>query len=230
MAVGGQRASHRTRICGAAEEEEDPMTDETRTVDLSLAMPPPPWGEGGAENEGGGRLGRYVLLYRLGSGGMGIVYAAYDPELDRKVAVKVLRTGEGGDDGRAAVVREARAMARLVHPNVVTVYDVGSEGSRVFLAMEFVAGRTLRDWVDEERPSWRQCLRVFELAGRGLAAAHAADIVHQDFKPSNVIIKRDGEVRVLDFGIARIGGPEALTTPGTMMGTPGFMAPEQLRG
>ncbi len=192
-------------------------------------------------------LGRYVLLERLGAGGMGEVFAAYDPHLDRKVALKLLRTGTvSADEGRARLLREAQAMARLQHPNVVTVHDVGTLGDRVFVAMEFIEGETLGQWVRTARP-WHETLRVFLGAGSGLAAAHRAGIVHRDFKPDNIIIGKDGRPRVLDFGLARaassgdlkrdgqdtladspLGSP--LTRDGAVMGTPGYMAPEQLGG
>jgi eukaryotic-like serine/threonine-protein kinase len=207
--------------------------------------------------ERGTKLGRYLILDRLGSGGMGVVYVAFDPQLDRKVALKVLRSNLGSDQSRfaARMLREAKAMARLAHPNVIAVHDVGLEGQRVFLAMELVEAGTLKAWLRPKR-SWREILALFSGAGRGLAAAHAAGLVHRDFKPDNVLIGADGRARVTDFGLARSatsgeqlpdGGdepldevpepasPEAslespLTRAGTMMGTPGYMAPEQCRG
>ncbi|MBL8957153.1 MAG: tetratricopeptide repeat protein [Myxococcaceae bacterium] len=193
-------------------------------------------------------LGRYVLLERLGAGGMGEVFAAYDPHLDRKVALKLLRTGTvSADEGRARLLREAQAMARLQHPNVVMVHDVGTLRDRVFVAMEFVEGETAGQWMRTPHP-WHETLRVFLSAGSGLSAAHRAGIVHRDFKPDNIIIGRDGRPRVLDFGLARqatsselkkeggqdivadspLGSP--LTRDGAVMGTPGYMAPEQLGG
>jgi eukaryotic-like serine/threonine-protein kinase len=194
------------------------------------------------------RVGRYLMLDKLGAGGMGAVYSAYDPELDRRIAVKVLNPVSEGRHytlGQTRLLREAQAMARLAHPNVIAVYDVGTVGDRVFFAMERVDGGTLRDWLAEPR-TWREVVAVFVQAGRGLAAAHAAGIVHRDFKPENVLIGKDGRVRVTDFGVARAmeaaaepAGPEpralrALETPltglGQVVGTPGYMAPEQLEG
>ncbi|HSG40156.1 MAG TPA: serine/threonine-protein kinase [Thermoanaerobaculia bacterium] len=193
-------------------------------------------------------FGRYVILDCVGKGGMGVVYSAYDPELDRKVAVKLLRADRmhGRSSGRLRLLREAQAIARLSHPNVITVHDAGSCGDRVFIAMEYVEGRTLRDWLEKERPSWREVLDRFLLAGRGLAAAHDAGLIHRDFKPDNVLLARDGRVRVVDFGLARVAGePEEareeesgsgalldspLTQAGVALGTPAYMAPEQLRG
>jgi eukaryotic-like serine/threonine-protein kinase len=154
----------------------------------------------------GAAIGRYVVLGLLGRGGMREVYAAYDPELDRKIAVKLLRA-RGGEvataDGKTRMLREAQAIARLSHPNVVVVYDVGTFRESVFIAMEFVEGHTLGYWLQAADRSWRQVLDVYVSAGRGLAAAHAAGLVHRDFKPENVMITRTGQVRVMDFGLAR---------------------------
>jgi serine/threonine protein kinase len=127
-------------------------------------------------------LGRHIVLERLGAGGMGVVYAAYDPELDRKIAVKLIR-GLGADRaGAARLLREAKAMARLTHPNVITVHDVGVlPDGQVFVAMEFVDGLTLHAWQQHETRSWQEILAVYREAGRGLAAAHAVGLVHRDF-------------------------------------------------
>jgi tetratricopeptide (TPR) repeat protein/predicted Ser/Thr protein kinase len=216
----------------------------------------------GAPLERGRLLGRYILLDRLGSGGMGAVYVAYDPELDRKVAIKVMHAGPGVDasaDKRARLLREAQAMARLTHPNVVAIYDVGTFEDQVFIAMELIDGETLGDWLKRARPSWPEVVQIFIAAGRGLEAAHQADIVHRDFKPDNVLIGADGRVRVLDFGLARqIANAEPLTAPprrvaappqglsldhptqdllhsqvtryGAVIGTPAYMSPEQHLG
>ena len=152
---------------------------------------------------------------------MGEVYAAYDPELDRKIALKLLRFGgrttEEQSEGRQRLLREAQAIARLSDPHVVVVYDVGTYQGRVFLAMEFVDGSTLGFWLQSERRPGRAIVRNFIAAGRGLAAAHRAGLVHRDFKPDNVMIGRDGDVRVMDFGLARIThdhGPSAGARPG----------------
>jgi tetratricopeptide (TPR) repeat protein len=158
----------------------------------------------------GGVVGRYVLLGVIGKGGMGIVYAAYDPELDRKVALKLLRVkdraGVAGDnlsDKRARLQREAKAIARLSHPNVIVVYDVGTYEDQLFIAMELVDGVTVTKWRDQSVRNWREVLDVFIEAGEALAAAHEAGLVHRDFKPDNVMVTRDGKVRVMDFGLAR---------------------------
>ncbi|MBL0219534.1 MAG: tetratricopeptide repeat protein [Myxococcales bacterium] len=199
-------------------------------------------------------IGRYVVVDVLGAGGMGVVYTAQDPELDRKVAIKLLQAqhGVGSESGgQSWLLREAQAMARLAHPNVVAVHDVGEmPGDRVFVAMELVEGMTLRAWLRSPR-SWREVLHVMRAAGAGLAAAHAAGLVHRDFKPDNVLVGNDGRVRVMDFGLARLhstDGDEAadrtsdlqieaksplserLTMTGAVLGTPAYMAPEIYRG
>ena len=155
-------------------------------------------------------LGRYMVLGLVGRGAMGEVYAAYDPELDRKVAIKLLR-GKAGDDaeaaaGRVRMMSEAQAIAKLSHPNVVVVYDVGAYQDKVFVAMEFVDGNTLWYWMHAQPRAWPEVLKIFADAGRGLAAAHDKDLVHRDFKPENVMLSADGQVRVMDFGLARSVG------------------------
>src|SRR5215467_14031691 len=208
--------------------------------------------------EDGAALGRYVVQRGLGGGGMGTVYAAFDPELNRKVALKLVRPEAGKldtNEGRRRLLREAQAMAQLSHPNVIAVYDVGTFADQVFIAMEYVEGSTLTQWLAEQHRPWREIVNMFVQTGRGLAAAHAAGILHRDFKPDNVLIDKDGRPRVLDFGLARalLGEPEkrapdepasanaispsklaplelALTQPGRVMGTPAYMAPEQMMG
>ncbi len=183
----------------------------------------------------GDALGRYRVLEELGSGGAGVVVAAHDPELDCRVAIKVLRSPVN----EHRLTREARALAKLAHPNVVAVYDVGSFEGRPFVAMELVHGITLRRWIEERARPWREALDVLSSAGRGLAAAHAAGLVHRDFKPDNVMLGDDGRVRVLDFGL--VGAPRSgeialddgtsprATETGALLGTPAYMAPEQFR-
>ena len=207
---------------------------------------PPPAATGRGE-----LIGRYLVLGTLGAGGMGIVYSAYDPELDRKVAIKLL-AAQGQEGARVRMLREAQAMAQLDHPNVVRIYDVGTRDEQVFIAMEHVDGGTAKEWLEQPRP-WREIVRVFEDVARGLAAAHAAGLVHRDVKPSNILLGKDGRARVTDFGVVRrADGPDeppaanvpddaavsaaggALATPltqaGTVVGTPFYMAPEQLAG
>jgi tetratricopeptide (TPR) repeat protein len=227
-----------------------------RTSTLSITAPsdgaPPPLTP---RLERGGSVGRYIIVGVLGQGGMGVVYAAYDPELDRKVALKLLRPGPGEDADSAGfrdrLRREAQAMARLRHPNVIKVYDVGTKPDELFVAMELVDGVTLAGWLKERRRSWREIVDVFRKAGAGLAAAHEAGLVHRDFKPDNVLISRAGDVFVTDFGLARamsaidtlpsptpspspspFMSPLAtpLTITGALVGTPIYMAPEQLYG
>lgn len=156
-------------------------------------------------------IGRYVILDSVGMGGMGLVCAAYDPKLNRKVALKLLRNAADEATttaGRSRLFREAQALARLSHPNVVTVHDVDVFEQQVYIAMEFVEGTTLREWLKAGPRTWKQIVEKFILAGRGLAAAHEADIIHRDFKPSNVLISKDGDVRVADFGVAKERGPD----------------------
>ncbi|HEX5751074.1 MAG TPA: serine/threonine-protein kinase [Archangium sp.] len=202
------------------------------------------------------QVGRYLLLERLGQGGMGVVYAAFDPDLDRKVALKLLQPSDGqsaSETARARLLREAQAMARVSHPNVIPIFDVGVWGEQVFLAMELADGGTLSGWLEEEH-SWREVLERFLAAGRGLQAAHEAGLVHRDFKPANVLVSRAGRVYVTDFGLAlQVGAPpqeddalseearelmaperrmlEAnLTQTGVVLGTPNYMSPEQYQG
>ena len=205
----------------------------------------------------GDRVGRYLVLSTLGSGGMGHVFAAYDPQLDRKIALKVLRANLGANakEARARLKREAQAIAQLNHPNVVGVYDVGTtgDGEDVYIAMEFVEGDTLTTWLKRWPRTWREILEVFHQAARGLMAAHSVGLLHRDFKPDNVLVGGDGRVRVTDFGLARSlfgiddsgrgpTSPDALPRPdgsplqvdltatGTVLGTPRYMPPEQLMG
>ncbi len=215
------------------------------------------------------RLGRFTLLERLGEGGMGIVRSAYDPQLDRRVAIKLIRAEDDDERARARLLREAQALARLSHPNVVQVHEAGVHEGQVFIAMEYVVGQTLTRWLEDERPQWREIVMSYLQAGRGLAAAHDAELVHRDFKPDNVLIGEDGRVRVVDFGLARghealaaeLGSGERsdgvlselaedsdideviergssggsspvgrLTRTGARLGTPAYMAPEQILG
>ncbi len=177
------------------------------------------------------RVGRYVILDRIGEGGMGVVYAAYDGELDRRIALKVLAPWrQRSHPGAAAgLLREAQALARLAHPHVVAVHDAGLVDGDAFVAMEYVAGSDLRAWLGAAPRARDAIVAVFVQAGRGLAAAHAAGIVHRDFKPANVLVGDDGRVRVVDFGLA--ADPAAPGDPaGDVAGTPAYMAPEQARG
>ncbi|MBL4688889.1 MAG: serine/threonine protein kinase, partial [Nannocystaceae bacterium] len=154
------------------------------------------------------RVGRFVVIDRLGQGGMGTVFRAYDPDLNRRVALKVLRkTSIAEPEREARLVREAQALAKLNHPNVVAVYEVGLLVGRIFVAMEHVEGVELGTWARSlpppGLPRYRQALEILIQAGSGLAAAHAAGLVHRVFKPTNVLVGDDGRARVLDFGLAR---------------------------
>ncbi len=207
------------------------------------------------------RIGRYAVLRKLGEGGMGVVLAAYDEELDRRVAVKLLRDQSAqAAEHRLRILREAQAMARVSHPNVVQVYEVGEfqpldkSGSHIYITMEFIDGTTLYEWQRREGRTWEEILRIYLEAGQGLRAAHESDLVHRDFKPDNVLVGRDERPRVADFGLARGGAaaqaenprPRAtdsdkersgghllaspLTLDGAIMGTPMYMSPEQYKG
>jgi tetratricopeptide (TPR) repeat protein len=219
---------------------------------LSETVPDAPLRESSPAIERGQTIGRFVVLDRLGTGGMGVVYAAYDPNLDRKVAIKVLRSQAAeSEEARMRLLREAQAMARIDHPNVLRVHEAGTLGDRIFIAMEFADGGTLRSWLASEMRSTQDVLRVFAQAGHGLAAAHAAGLVHRDFKPDNVLLVGDGQARVTDFGLVGVVGEQPaarpsgdldkslsldtplsrdLTRTGALMGTPAFMAPEQFGG
>ncbi|MFV8749609.1 WD40 repeat domain-containing serine/threonine protein kinase [Nannocystaceae bacterium ST9] len=203
------------------------------------------------------KIGRFTIVRELGAGGMGVVYVAYDEQLDRRIAVKLLRGSDTDVEAKLRLQREAQAMARLSHPNVVTVHEVGTFHDQVFVAMEFIDGQDLRDWLAAERRDWRAIVAIFSRAGEGLAAAHDAGIVHRDFKPDNVLVGKDGRVRVADFGLAyafdavvaenSTASPTestkvtldeessgrldvSLTKTGAVMGTPAYMAPEQFEG
>lgn len=192
------------------------------------------------------RIDRHSITAMLGAGGMGVVYAARDSVLKRTVAIKVIKRGNDSQAARVRLLREARAMAVLSHPNVVAIHDVREFEGNIYVVMDFVDGSTLQQWL-LTRPNWRQVLEAFEQAGRGLAAAHAAGIVHRDFKPSNVLMDKSGIVKVTDFGIARLDidyadegisdspsllgdtgyGRSQLTATGAVLGTRYYMAPEQ---
>ncbi|AUX39595.1 uncharacterized protein SOCE26_009890 [Sorangium cellulosum] len=214
----------------------------------AVALPAP-----GEALSPGAHVGRFTVLARAGQGGMGVVYAAYDPELDRRVALKLIAPGGVDAEGRARLVREAQVMARLSHPNVVPIYEIGEHGRGVFVAMEFVDGRTLRDLRREQPRAWEAALAAGIQAGRGLAAAHHEGLVHRDVKPDNILIGKDGRARIADFGIARLRREEdrppsaeapaaapapaaaspgaaalhaPLTAAGAFLGTPAYMAPE----
>jgi serine/threonine protein kinase/tetratricopeptide (TPR) repeat protein len=175
---------------------------------VSPAPPPAATALGESLLARGATIGRFAVRGLVGKGGMGEVYAAYDPELDRTVAIKLLRARSTRDgdppEGRSRLMREAQAIARVSHPNVVVVYEAGTFQDRVFIAMEFVEGHTLGYWMHARQRTWPEVLEVFAAAGRGLAAAHERELVHRDFKPDNVMVGADGHVRVMDFGLVQV--------------------------
>ena len=234
-AVRGEYITHDALAITEQDGDSDRATDRRAPHDAVLARGTP--------------IDRYIVLSLLGRGGMGVVYRAYDPDLDRQVALKLVGLGdlepEQREQARLRLVREAQALAQLSSPNVVTVHDVGKVRDDVFIAMELVDGSTLRHWLAVEPRSPGEILRVFTAAAEGLAAAHAVGVVHRDFKPDNVMIGADGRVRVVDFGLARVtaearasrasipaiaAGSQELTHAGAMLGTPAYMSPEQDAG
>ena len=231
-----------------AQDEEDALATrqlESSNSQLSLPTLPrrrAPLPEGAAS----ARVGRYVLLHEIGRGSMGVVHAAYDDTLDRKVALKFISHASASSaEARARLVREAQAMARLSHANVVHIYEADADDTgRIYIAMEFVDGTTLRKWIRSESRTWADVVAMFVQVGEGLAAAHEAGVVHRDFKPANVLVDTRGQPKVADFGLAGLDGSSlesaglseisaaspTLTQTGTLMGTPAYMAPEQHRG
>jgi tRNA A-37 threonylcarbamoyl transferase component Bud32/tetratricopeptide (TPR) repeat protein len=188
-------------------------------------------------------FGDYEIVDYLGSGGMGVVYAARDPKLDRTVALKLLRPELITDDMRARLMREAKLLASLSHPNLVHVYEAGEAEDRLYLAMELVDGEPLSSWLAKRPRTTREVLAIFRAIGRGLAAAHKKGVVHRDFKPENVLVDAEGQVKVVDFGLACASGDQTeglsdqesvglsrLTRPGSVMGTPRYLSPEQFLG
>jgi serine/threonine-protein kinase len=249
-------ASAQTQEAGVSSAEQE-------SVEQADTLAEPASGSWPLSPEPGGRLERithFEILGEIGSGGMGVVLEARDLEIDRKVAIKLLRPdvwqGRSAEIGRARLLREAQAMGKLSHPNVVTVYEAGTVDDSVFLAMEYVKGQTLRLWMKKAGRSRQEIIELFCAAGSGLAAAHHAGLVHRDFKPDNVLIGADGRPRVTDFGIVGIAGGQedddagasrgdgplssrdplrtpastSLTRDGAVLGTPAYMAPEQHRG
>ena len=197
------------------------------------------------------RVGRFTLIREIGSGGMGSVFLAYDEQLDRRVALKILSQAPAGiHKKRARTLREARAAGRVSHPNIIAVYEVGEVEGNIYIAMEYVEGTTLLQWQTQSSRSWGEIVAMYLQAGEALLAAHAAGVVHRDFKPDNVLVGRDERPRVVDFGLARVDLSEdseesepsrepperdlsaspRLTLPGIIAGTPGYMSPEQYQG
>ena len=214
----------------------------TPAADGTLDLPASDRVDAAGSLDPGQKIGRFVIRSHLGEGGMGIVLAGHDPELGRPVAIKLVKPEVDRPAYRTRLLREAQALGRLEHPNVVRVYEVGSDRGRLFVAMELVDGVTLSEWLRARRRPWREVLEMFQQIGAGLAAVHRAGLIHRDFKPDNVLVDRDGRARVADFGLARLDpeqgvatarSPElavSLTRSGVMLGTPGYMAPEQQYG
>ncbi|HEY5924764.1 MAG TPA: serine/threonine-protein kinase [Kofleriaceae bacterium] len=209
--------------------------------DGQLVVPPP-------ELAPGSTLGRFTIGEPIARGAMGVIYRAHDPTLRRDLALKLTNVGGAKlrPDAQERLLREAQGLARLEHPNVVTVYETGIDRDQVFIAMELIDGVSLDRWLAAQPRGWREIAAVMEQAGRGLAAAHAAGLVHRDFKPANVMIASDGRVKVVDLGLARMAAePDheraastdanvdaalRLTLTGMLVGTPAYCAPEQLAG
>ncbi|MBK7075128.1 MAG: protein kinase [Myxococcales bacterium] len=229
-----RRLAQSTAAWSGAGDDVSPAVGDAPTVD---GRPPAVRGTAGQALADG----RYQILGELGRGGMAVVHAAFDRQLGRRVALKLVRPDRVDAAGRARLLREAQAMARLHHRNVVQVFDAGSAGDHVFVAMELVDGGSLHRWLVTAPRSWRQIVELFVGAGRGLAAAHAAGLVHRDFKPDNVLVDAHGVARVADFGLAVAGADHergdgdavalaSVTSTGVLIGTPAYMAPEQLDG
>jgi hypothetical protein len=228
---------------------QSPASEELAAADTEVAAPAQRDGLAVDGLNPGTSIDRFTIIGSLGRGGMGTVVSAYDPRLEREVAIKLVSqgSGSGGDDSRERLVREARALAKLRHPNVVAVYEVGEHQGQVYLAMEKVAGGDLRQALRalhrDGNATWRRILDRFISAGRGLAAAHAGGMVHRDFKPENVLVDDDSRVLVADFGLVGTTGEtselepadgstvhDRLTRRDVIMGTPAYMAPEQHLG
>src|SRR5918994_382696 len=199
-------------------------------------------GSGSASGAGGGRRGasggytpsgfisRYQILEKIGEGGMGALFLARDPAIDRLLAIKLLRRGFDSDELRSRFAREAKAAGRLRHPNIVTIFDVGEHDGDPFIAMEFLAGETLQELIRHgARLSLARRLKLLEELCDGLSYAHRAGLVHRDIKPANLMVDAEGVLKILDFGIVRLeeGGS---TAAGMLVGTVNYMSPEQVHG
>src|SRR5438552_7018229 len=194
----------------------------------------------------GASLSHYRIVSKLGAGGMGEVYLAQDTKLDRKVALKILPADLAANQDRMRrFTQEAKAAAALNHPNIATIHEIGESDGVNFIAMEFIDGATLREKIHQERTELRKLLRFLQHAAEGLAKAHTAGIVHRDLKPDNIMVTRDGHAKVLDFGLAKLIEVQKLSSTsseiataiipphsqtGTMLGTVGYMSPEQAQG
>jgi len=177
------------------------------------------------------QIGKYKILGKIGQGAMGEVYRAQDSVLNRDVAIKTISSELGADDAlRRRFQREAQSAARLNHPNIITVYDYGEEQGKIYMAMELLDGADLKQAIARRAPlSLDDKLSIVDQIAEGLAFAHSHEIVHRDLKPANVHLLGNGQVKIMDFGLARLGGSE-MTRAGMVMGTPHYMSPEQVRG
>ncbi|MEK7405295.1 MAG: serine/threonine-protein kinase, partial [Acidobacteriota bacterium] len=182
------------------------------------------------------RIGRYEILDELGRGAMGVVYRAKDPSIGRLIAIKTIRLADFADPAeserlRERLRREAHSAGILSHPGIVVVFDVGQEGELAYIAMEFIAGRSLESILDgEQPPDQKTILNVLRETAAALDHAHKKGIVHRDIKPANILISDDGVVKITDFGVAKISASHKLTQAGTVLGTPNYMSPEQIQG
>jgi serine/threonine protein kinase len=222
---------------------DDDDTEGAETKDVSQA----PSSEISQILEPGLGFGRYKIKREIGEGGMGVVYEAHDPKLNRRIAIKLMQINKSGSasdtkSAKSRMLREAQAMAMVSHPNLIEVYDVGTYENNVFIAMEYIEGDTLRDWIKTKnrKTDWPEILKTYVRAARGVAAAHQRKLIHRDFKPENVMRDKDGIIKVMDFGLARANtDPDVtgnhlwantLTQSGVIVGTPAYMSPEQILG
>ncbi|HVN78165.1 MAG TPA: serine/threonine-protein kinase, partial [Terriglobia bacterium] len=177
------------------------------------------------------KIGRYLIERTIGRGAMGVVYLAFDPILDRHSAIKVMTTsGEVDEELRTRFLREARSAAKIRHPNIIAIYDMGEDQNRPYIAMEYLEGEDLKTLIDKRIViPFEKKINLLIQVCRGLHYAHEHGVIHRDIKPANIFVTKDGEVRILDFGLARLESSE-LTRAGIVMGTPYYMSPEQVRG
>jgi len=179
----------------------------------------------------GKTISHYRILEKIGEGGMGIVYKAHDTSLDRDVALKFLPLYLTSDSNeKERFHHEARAASALSHPNITTIYEIGEHEGQLFIAMEYVEGRTLKQLVESEPPSVKKALEIAIQVGEGLAAAHEKGIVHRDIKGENVMLTPKGQAKIMDFGLAKVKGATKLTKAGSTLGTAAYMSPEQAEG
>ena len=178
----------------------------------------------------GRRLGGYELRDKLGEGGMGAVYLAHDPTLDRSAAIKIIRAETLTTEGKERFLREARACSRINHPNIITVYAAGEENGTPYMAMELIDGRTLRSVMHDGPVAWRTATKWLVELLDALQRLHAEGIIHRDLKPENIMVTRDGIIKLMDFGLAHLTTQTAITQEGTTLGTAPYMSPEQVMG